>query len=575
MKPPLGRVRVPVRVPVPTPRAGRGDARSTFSRREALALLLGAPLAADACRLLPKRRFDGANRGAAAEVGHRIRHADATVEKASGNGAPTRVDIAIVGAGPSGLSAAWRLERLGERGYTVFDLEAQAGGTSAYGTDGVVPYPWGAHYVPLPSADNRALVELLREIGAIESVETDGDGRAVVRASERALVREPEERLFIDGAWRQGLYPFFGASADDLRELGRFAKQIDEWVGAFDAAGRRAFTVPLHRCSTDSRFTELDRISAASFLARAGYRSPRLRWYVEYACRDDYGLPLDETSAWAMAFYFAARVRSPGGAGAPFVTFPEGNGRLVRHLTGAIGDRLALGRLVTDVVPGEDHVELAVLDVPSGALRRVIAGHVILAVPRFVALRLLRPFREAPPPQSSAFTTSPWMVANLHLRARPPSDGFPFAWDNVLYDSPSLGYVVATHQRLADTGPTVWTYYHPFVDRDPADARRRLFSLDHDALVDGVIADLGRAHPGLEDFVTRVDTWKWGHAMVRPVPGFIWGEARRRAAEPLGRVHFAHTDLSGLALFEEAQHHGVRAAEAVLVARGRTIASLI
>ena len=36
-------------------------------------------------------------------------------------------------------------------------------------------------------------------------------------------------------------------------------------------------------------------------------------------------------------------------------------------------------------------------------------------------------------------------------------------------------------------------------------------------------------------------------------------------AEPLeGSLHFAHSDLSGLALFEEASHHGVRAAEAVL-----------
>jgi hypothetical protein len=34
-------------------------------------------------------------------------------------------------------------------------------------------------------------------------------------------------------------------------------------------------------------------------------------------------------------------------------------------------------------------------------------------------------------------------------------------------------------------------------------------------------------------------------------------------------VHFAHTDLSGLALFEEAFWHGRRAAAEILVAQGR------
>ena len=39
------------------------------------------------------------------------------------------------------------------------------------------------------------------------------------------------------------------------------------------------------------------------------------------------------------------------------------------------------------------------------------------------------------------------------------------------------------------------------------------------------------------------------------------------ARAPLGRLHFAHTDLSGMALFEEAQAWGVRAADAILAER--------
>jgi hypothetical protein len=63
--------------------------------------------------------------------------------------------------------------------------------------------------------------------------------------------------------------------------------------------------------------------------------------------------------------------------------------------------------------------------------------------------------------------------------------------------------------------------------------------------------------------------------MVRPGPGFIWSAARKRAAEPLGRVHFAHSDLSGVGLFEEAQDHGVRAAEEVLRAEGHGFETIL
>jgi len=47
----------------------------------------------------------------------------------------------------------------------------------------------------------------------------------------------------------------------------------------------------------------------------------------------------------------------------------------------------------------------------------------------------------------------------------------------------------------------------------------------------------------------------------------LWSEALTASARPLGRLHFAHTDLSGLALFEEAFDHGVRAAAEILAAR--------
>jgi hypothetical protein len=68
---------------------------------------------------------------------------------------------------------------------------------------------------------------------------------------------------------------------------------------------------------------------------------------------------------------------------------------------------------------------------------------------------------------------------------------------------------------------------------------------------------------------------RWGHAMIRPKPGFLWGQSRRRAAIPYRGIQFAGADLSGLALFEEAFYHGVRAAEEVLKERGEKFNSIL
>ena len=158
------------------------------------------------------------------------------------------------------------------------------------------------------------------------------------------------------------------------------------------------------------------------------------------------------------------------------------------------------------------------------------------------------------------------MVANLSLREFPAERaGVPLAWDNVVYGSPSLGYVVATHQSLrTHLRETVFTYYYPLTASPVRQERTRLLETDWRSWSQLILNDLSKPHPEIQGLVTRLDIFRWGHAMVRPKPGFLWGGAREHAAEPLGRIRFAHSDLSGFSIFEEAQYRGVLAAEQVL-----------
>jgi protoporphyrinogen oxidase len=536
-----------------------------LSRRGLLSSAALSALPAAACGRLAAG-VPGELKGASLALGHELK--SATWERAAA-GEPESVGVVIVGGGPSGLSAAWRLERLGFGDFVVLELEQRAGGTATYGTDGVVPHPWGAHYVPVPTPANQGLVTLLEEMDMLER-----DAQGEVRGKERWLIREPEERVFAAGQWHEGLFPTALSSPADLAELKRFEAETARLVALKDARGRRAFALPLMTASDDAEFTALDRLSAAAWLTRNGFRSPLVRWYVEYACRDDYGASLERTSAWAMLFYFCARVPAPGAESAPFLSWPEGNGRLVRHLAGVVGARLRSGALVTDVLPRDDGVELAVLDARTRKLTRLRARAVIMATPSFIAARVLRPWREARPAFLDEFRFAPWWVANVHLKERPRSKGFAFAWDNVLYDSPSVGYVVATHQALRDRGPTVWTYYRPLWEEEPKTARAKLMSLSQADAAAEVLDDLARAHRDLRAAVERIDVWRWGHAMITPHPGFLFGAARKQAEQPLGRVHFAHSELSGIPLFEEAQARGVMAAEQVLRQLGREVPAL-
>ena len=529
------------------------------TRRDLLAAFLGVPAAlAVGCSSRPALPPEGEIVGANLSLGHRLWQAPPTPS------AWQDVPVVIVGAGVAGLAAAWRLLRAGFDRFAVLELEPAPGGTARAGTSGVVPHPWGAHYLPAPMKDNRDLLTLLKEMGAVEG--TGDDGEPVY--AEEVLCRDPHERLFAYGQWHEGLYLTAGASDEDRRQYAAFFREVDRWVAFRDGKGRRAFALPTAAGSDDPLVTALDRLSVTQWLDERGFSSPRLRWLVDYGCRDDYGATPDEVSAWAGLFYFASRRKSPGVESQPLLSWPEGNGRLVGHLAAKARRQLRLDLMAANVhAKDEKCVEVTALS-SDGRVVGLRAEQVIFAAPRFVGRRVLRSWRSAPPAGLDEFDYGSWVVCNLHLKARPREPGVALAWDNVLRDSPSLGYVVATHQAGIDYGPTIFTYYYPLTDRDTKEARRQLLNLGWAEWAELALSDLERAHPEIRKLTTRLDVMRWGHSMIRPRPGFVWGAARRKALLPEGNVHFAHSDLSGVALFEEAFYHGVRAAEAVLARRG-------
>ncbi len=540
---------------------------NSLTRRDVLAAFLGVPAALMACRSREAPRLpEGEIVGASDAIGHQLR--DGLTIKPSQD-QWQRAKVVIVGGGVAGLSAAYRLLKAGFDDFVLIELERAPGGTARSGASPTIAYPWGAHYLPTPMKDNLELVSLLDEMGILEG--RNEQGEPIV--AEQFLCRDPEERVFYQARWYEGLYLRAGASAEDLAQLEAFNAEVNRWVAWRDGRGRRAFSIPVATCSDDAEVTSLDRLTMSEWLDRRGLTSPRLRWLIDYGCRDDYGLTLAQTSAWAGMFYFASRVPRPGAEARSLMTWPEGNGRLVAHLFEKAKAKIRLGFAASEIIPvevnGRSSIDVIAIDHDGRTAAGFHSERVIFAAPHFLTRYLIRPYRERAPAHVGEFQYGAWMVANLFLKDRPVSRGFPLAWDNVLYESPSLGYVVATHQRGIDRGPTVFTYYYPLCDADPKEARSKLLAADWKDWADVALTDLEKPHRDIRSLVERIDVMRWGHAMIRPQPGFVWSAARRKAREPSRGIHFAHSDLSGVALFEEAFHHGTRAADEVLAEMGR------
>jgi len=444
-----------------------------------------------------------------------------------------KTSVVIVGGGIAGLSAAWRLNKRGFHDFVLLEMNDQAGGNSRWGENEITAYPWAAHYVPVPGKKAVYVRELFEELGVLKNGVWE----------ERYLCFTPQERLFLYGKWQEGIEPAIGLTAKDRDQFQRFEEQIK----TFRSTGK--FTVPMEIGLSEDT-SQLDRISFADWLRGQRIDGRAVQWYMNYCCRDDYGATTDQTSAWAGIQYFASREPEEKGP----LTWPEGNGWIVRRLLERVGKFVHTEQMVHRIVPGKPRIRVLAGDT------EYLAESVIFAAPTFLAPYLVDGMSAL-----RDFEYSPWLTANLTLEALPTSYGGDPTWDSVFLESPTLGYVDATHQSLrTHVDRTVWTFYWALADGPPSENRQLLLRNDWNAWKEAILHDLERVHPDIRQCVSRIDIMRNGHAMARPRAGAIFSPERREFAKLRGRILFANSDLSGFSIFEEAQYRGITAAEKVL-----------
>ena len=495
-----------------------------------------------------------------------------------------RAQVLIVGAGVAGLAAARALRLSGVDDLALLELQADPGGNSRASSLQGLACPLGAHYLPLPGDSAFEVQDLLEELGLRQRQA----GRW--RYDERYLCHSPQERLYFNGHWQEGLLPLANVGAASLAQYRRFAQLVREQSQA------AAFAMPSLRSWQSNQalapsHQALDALFFADWLDAQGLHDRHLRWYLDYCCRDDFGAGAAQVSAWAGIHYFASRhgFHAPdedadADARDAVLTWPQGNGWLTQQLAAPwlASGQLHCNQAVLRIAEGRHAVEVDVLDLPSDRVQRWQVQRCIVALPVYVAARVV----QTPPhflrQAAARLRWAPWLVANIHID-RPLQDqpGAAPAWDNVLYDDPNpggLGYVNAGHQRLDVgaqlAGATVLTYYQALGDWPQG--RQALAQQPWTYWRDAIWRSLAVPHPDLPERATHLEIMRYGHAMSTPLPGgqqilsqislqgmmdkryqLLNGERSPIPPTPATqRLLFAHADWSGYSVFEEAFTRG-------------------
>lgn len=494
-----------------------------------------------AARLI-KWQFLGAN----FSLGHRLLTMDfppASTERS--------VKVLVIGGGVTGLSACRRLRQLGEEDFMLLEMDAQLGGNSASGQNEHSAFPLGAHYLPLPNLHDAELLKFLEEAGIIKGYDTQG----LPIFDETQMVIAPQERLFINYGWQEGLVPVRGLSTKSITQVRAFQRRMAELSKQKGADGKYLFDIPLTAISTDTSLRYWDDWSMKQWLDHEGFDAPELLTYLDYCCLDDFGLGIREVSAWAAVHYFTARKNPQDND----LTWPEGNARLVAHLSKGISSKTLQQQLAFKVTLTPEGVETSVYDAAQDKVTVWKSEKLLLATPQFINQRLL-PDRQI---DLSKFHYAPWITATLTLSYVPSSVEVGLSWDNVIHNGKGLGYIHAQHQSLQQMhDKCVITYYRAFGELDVVKARRKVYQTTDAQWQQEILDDLRTAHPEIGELVESISLQRWGHGMISPRPGLLFGQAKKQASQSIeDRIFFAHTDLSGMSLFEEAFHQGIDVAD--------------
>ena len=277
-----------------------------------------------------------------------------------------------------------------------------------------------------------------------------------------------------------------------------------------------------------------------------------MRAFCEYYCWSSFGGGASEVSSYAGLNFLTAEFGD-------ILALPGGNGAIASALADAVARRgvtVVTNRTAGAVRPAHGGIEVAAFR--GDDVHLYPARACVVAVPRFIAARIVADFPEARAAIVAGMKWRAYVVANVLLARRPQPDWYD-AYRIEPLEKESAAFtdlIVADFAASEKSAHSVLTAYRALpYEGGRAELYEEAAGEKYAHFRDAVRRDLPPilAAVGLgERDVIDVNLARWGHPLVLAQPGQLAGGGLERLSAPLGRVVFAHQDRYGVPAIENA-----------------------
>lgn len=437
--------------------------------------------------------------------------------------------VVIVGGGMSGIISAYLLRDLKP---VLLERAERFGGNARGESWQGVDYSIGAAYFT-SAAEGTAVHKLFSEAGVYQ----------------HTTVKKEQDPILFGGK----LYKDFFAGDTDPAARQQFVKAAALFSDFGNSENGRIYPVipPTTEAEAES-VKSLDRYSFLEFMEKElGRLHPHLRSLLEDYCWSGMGSSMKETSAALGIFFFS-------GEFADVLVTPGGNAKVaevfLQHLHAAEPAGLRPSSVVLDVeVKG--NASFVTYEDAGGKLRRIKAGAVVMACPKFVAGKLIRNLEPSRLRALGKMKYQPYLVANALLNTPVKNGNYDifligdgkFSSENVRAAATARGAtdVVLGNFASFEKNRTVLTLYRPL---PYSDARGEIFAPEsferfqqefRAQLEKEILPALGYAGTDLAE----IRIARWGHPMPTAAPGIYRGDTLAKLRKPFKeRVFFVQQD---------------------------------
>ena len=426
----------------------------------------------------------------------------------------SEVDVAVVGGGFAGLTAARKLERAGAS-VVVLEADDRVGGRCMPGRIAGHVVDLGAQFV---GPTQHHVLALADEFGVRTSPEYL-DGQHIIDVGGReARYREGEDLPLEPG---------------DLAEFGKLMGELDALVGKLDVAA------PWKVAGADA----LDTQTFESWLLGATASEP-VRSLYRVIVRSLFSFEAGQVSLLSVLHFAAAgggiahMISSRGGSQDSF--FEGGAWQLAAKMAEELGDAVVVNAPVRSIAQTADK-----LTVTSEAGVWTAALTVVTAAPTMAARITYDP---PMPPRRDSFTQRMPMgsIIKVHVAYQTPFWRAQGLSGSILTDSTVSGPWFDESFPDAETGGLAGFFAgaaaQAWADRSPEDRRARV--------LEDLAPYLGpeaKAPIDYVDLVWSAAPWQRGGGVAMPGPGVMtaFGQGLR---EPVGRIYWAGTETADVSM---------------------------